>query len=235
MGMTNQNIQNETQLFFEHFREFLGYVRSLPTSRAEHPQEHKIIAQKLLCCSLLDALAITRFDDDNNKDRFKKLVTQHTSYPYWDRVSVPQILYYCEKHPQERTRQIEVYARSVLANRNSYSISEDPTCDALTRRFPDLGDKLDTCTHASLLYKYRNKLVHEMRQPGYGYEFGYDTEPCYRTQTELETNRFTFQLTYPFAFFVRICNECISSLETYFLEHENSPYIAFENRFGDVW
>ena len=74
-----------------------------------------------------------------------------------------------------------------------------------------------------------------MREPGYGYEFEHDVKPCYRTQTEIPTGRFTFQLTYPLAFFFGVCDKCVASLEQHFLTESRSPFDSYESRFGDVW
>jgi len=233
--MKNEELKAEITQFFDHFREASAYFKKLLSPNSHNPNTYRLIAGKTVCCSLLDALSIARFGGDANRKKLKRFLKHYTSYKYWDRVSIPQILYNLEALENDHYPGLKCYAQKVLVNRNSYSIQDDPLSKDLTSRFPKCKKGIEAYSHLALFYKYRNKLVHEMRQPGYGYEFEYDEQPRYRTQTEARGKRLTFQLTYPLMFFFSTCDECISNLEKYFLTENKSPFDAFEHKFGDAW
>jgi hypothetical protein len=70
----------------------------------------------------------------------------------------------------------------------------------------------------SLLYRYRNHLVHEFREPGHGWEiFAEDTGyPCYHGYVSDPR----FYLAYPVDLFRTIANAAVNGIESYFLEYE---------------
>jgi hypothetical protein len=132
------------------------------------------------------------------------------------------------------TEQVK-YAEQQLARKQGYAIQEDPLRRELVRQFPGSKALINACCCLPLFCRSRNACVHEMRQPGHGYEFEYNLEPCYQTQEEIPTKRRTFQLTYPLRFFFDICDKCIANREMYFLKENKSAFDACASRLGDVW
>lgn len=87
---------------------------------------------------------------------------------------------------------------------------------------------LEEVQHWSLLYRYRNHLVHEFREPGYGMEvFAQDSgEACYHSYI----NDPRFYLVYPVDLFRSLAESAVVGLEVYFLEQGLDPY----DRVGDT-
>ena len=50
---------------------------------------------------------------------------------------------------------------------------------------PVLNVQLSSLQHATLLYTYRNVLIHEMRKPGYGMDLGDIKVPFYHSMSHL--------------------------------------------------
>lgn len=231
---------NELEItqFFGHFREALEYFKQIPSLNSYPPNKYGLLAQKMLCFSLIDALSIAKFGGDSSGQKFKCLVKEYSNYEHWEKISIPQLLYRLQKARKHIYQPLIDYAEKVLLEAShsySYSIENDPPELNLLKKFPEAESIIKPCSHIALFHKYRNTVVHEMRQPGYGYEFSRDKLPCYRSQTEVPGDRLTFQLTYPVNFFFRICEQCIQNLENYFLAQKRTPYDAYESKFGDVW
>lgn len=225
----------------------MSYIKRISISESEHTNNAGRLIQKLCCCSLIDTLSIARFGDNvnnkkfktlTNRERFKMFVKDYTSYNHWDKISIPQIFYNRELIDNAKFKKLRFYAESILAHKDQYSgysIQEDPLYAELIKDFPELKEDIESRSYLTLFYKYRCKLVHEMREPGYGFEEPQDDTLFYLSVTGLDTNRLTFQLVYPVGFFFKTCDECIHNLECYFQEVNKSPYDAFESKFGDVW
>ena len=92
-------------------------------------------------------------------------------------------------------------------------------------------------THSSLLYLYRNHLVHEFREPGHGIEMDQrDTSPYYHGLTHLTArreNKETWELVYPLGFFMQLVLTSLNSLRHYLLKNDLDPYSFY--KFGTIW
>jgi hypothetical protein len=233
--MTTQQMNDEARQFFDYFRRVSAHFQRQLTPTSHSPASHELLAGKMACCALLDALAVARFPDKKVGDRFRELIREFSEYGYWDNVSIPQILYRLEHCPDPLHEPLRQHAERHLACRQAYAIKQDPPCGKLVACFSASKKVVEDASYLSLFYRYRCALVHEMREPGYGYESEYNLEPCYQTQEEIPTKRLTFQLTFPLKFFFDVCDKCIANLEAYFLREKKSPFEAYESRFGDTW
>jgi hypothetical protein len=233
--MATQQMQDEIGQFFEHFRRTSAYFRRQLTPASHSPAGHELLAGMMACCALLDALAVARFPDKRVGERFCKLARQFSDYKHWDNVSVPQVLYRLRQSCDPLHEPLRQHAERHLARREAYAIKQDPPSSELMACFPMSKKVIEDCAYLSLFYRYRCALVHEMREPGYGYESECNLEPCYQTQEELPTGRLTFQLTFPLSFFFTACDKCIANLKVCFLREGRSPFDAYEPRFGDAW
>jgi hypothetical protein len=235
--MATDQVKNKILEFFEYFRKMSDYFRKQLTPPARLPANHELLAAKMAACSLLDALSVTRFPSEKkHRNRLCDFIEQCSNWPFWDRVSVPQLLYRLKTDTDARNEGVRKYVERCLAGRQEYALTDDPAYGDLVAKYPKSDKKLiEECRQLYLFYDYRCALVHEMRAPGYGSESASTLEPFYLSATELPTNRRTFQLTYPLAFFFGLCDQCTTSLERWFLAQNASPFDAYENRFGDVW
>lgn len=112
---------------------------------------------------------------------------------------------------------------------------EDPTKITLNRIFFLLAPELmiDKSTEAASNYLG----LHELRRPGWGMEFGNDTDPFYHHMSTVgdSTNAIesTVELVYPRRFLRRLCDTALDQLKQYFLANELDPYDSFV--FGTYW
>jgi len=234
--MATEQIQDEVHDFFAYFRKVSAYYQEQLTPESRSPDNFELLPGKMACCALLDALSVARFPKTSHRRRFRGLVWRFSKYEYWRRVSIPQLYYSLQHVPGSDDERLRKHAEMCLAPRQEgYAIAHDPLCSELVKSFPESKKIIKKHRHLDLFYSYRCALVHELRKPGYGYEFNYTAEPCYQGMTEVPTEKRTFQLTYPLKFFFRVCDECIHGLEQYFLRKGTSPLTAYEQRFGDAW
>jgi hypothetical protein len=234
--MTAQQMKDEIRQFFEHFRKTSAYFRKQLTPPSHSPAGHELLAGKMACCALLDALSVARFPNEKGHGkRSREFVKAFSKWEYWDKVSIPQLLYRLQRSGGSADDRLKKHVEIRLAQRQEYAINQDPPSLELIKCFPESERVIKNCCHLYLFYDYRCALIHEMREPGYGYEFEHTMKPCYQGQMEIPTGRRTLQLTYPLMFFFDLCDECIANLEQYFLAENRSPFDAYESRFGDVW
>ena len=246
--MENEELELNITRFFDYFKKASESFKNIPVS------DYKSLTQKLMCCCLLDTLSVARFPKENLvSKRFKDLIKTYSDYEYWDKISLPQFYYKFENCKDPKFSVLKMYIENIVSEREDYGIQsdlsssklisglaiqmieDDPTCAELIQSLPDYKMQIEQCSYLSLLYKYRNTLAHEMREPGYAFEITENEVPFYHSMTDLDENRQTFQLVYPAKFFFKICDECIQNLECYFLKQRKSPYDSFESKFGDAW
>jgi hypothetical protein len=107
----------------------------------------------------------------------------------------------------------------------------------------------DRLRHASLLYQYRNHLVHELRIPGRGADFQGIGEPFYQMMTDVAIISETapqrnsnwdfepvlryWELVYPLAFLSTLCSESLRALVDLLQREQRSPFAALTE--GTYW
>jgi len=228
VSMKKETSKPKITQFFNHFREVLKSFNEISVSDSNHT----ILIQKLMCCSLLDSLSATRFPKESVGKKFKGFVKSYSEYKHWNKVSLPQLYYKFENNQDPKFSALKTYVENIISGREDYSIQNDPIKSELIQNLPSYKDQIENCSYSSLLYKYRNNLAHQMKGPGYGFDFESEL-PFYHSMTDLNTNKLTFQLVYPVKFFFKICDECIHNLECYFLKENKSPYDSF--KLSDAW
>jgi hypothetical protein len=82
--------------------------------------------------------------------------------------------------------------------------------------------EMNEVQHLALLYRYRNHLVHEFREPGEAMEvFAEDgDEPCYHGYAHDSQ----FYLVYPIGLFESLAESAIVKLAAYFASRDIDPY-----------
>jgi len=100
---------------------------------------------------------------------------------------------------------------------------------------------LDYFLHVNLFYRYRNSLIHEIRQPGYGIESDDQTQPDYINTSyfidcadgESVTPASEWELIYPLRFFETLCTSVMVNVRDYCLNCGLDPHTRF--LFGSYW
>ena len=82
------------------------------------------------------------------------------------------------------------------------------------------------CLHYELFYTYRNYIVHEFREPGYGGEpFAEGNEPRYHAYS----GEGQWRLLYPESFFCSLAASILASLEHYYGLNDIDPYARLKD------
>ncbi len=94
---------------------------------------------------------------------------------------------------------------------------------------PEENCVLSSCRYAELFCTYRNSLVHEFREPGYGMEMPTDgVQPYYHSSLNG-----SWELVFPVRFFSDLYSDVLTELETRLVSRDANPYTQFE--FGAKW
>ena len=197
-----------------------------------------VLYKKLLLVTLLDSIARSKYPKGGNKERFVNFVFDCGEWENSQRVSIFQLYYYLEKQQSSSyndlkdsiTKRTESFETGRI-----YNLDVDPLYEDLIRLNTSQDEKelISNFRHSILLYKYRNCLVHEFREPGYGMEFINDrTTPYYHGMSSLE-NIDTWELVYPIGFFVDLAQKSLRNLAIFFEKNDLDPFVNYE--FGTLW
>lgn len=207
-------------------------------------KESKPMFQKILYVGLLDALAgtTTYAKREKNRERFVSFIKQFAGWQEHDRVSLPHLVRFLQKVPDPDFSSLREYAFSLIDHwspGNLIEISKDPSLPDVKKYWPSLMPKpleditVEHLLHLNLFYRYRNSLIHELREPGYGAEFEGDAQPFYCHMTDTNTGNETWELVYPVDFYLKICRTAIDNLKVYYVKQRLDPYPLCN--FGTYW
>jgi hypothetical protein len=237
-------LQQNIDGFISYFKKQLDEIKALQTEHAE-------LYRKLLYVSVLDSLAGSVFPRRRNRDRYIDFLQRFCSWPDGNRVSLPHLVQLLRKNPDpafQNLREWTLAKFKVLPVHGGslMPITHDPLFDEVKREWPVSkehrtpleGIDLVALRHFQLLYVYRNSLVHELRTPGYGMEFGNnDKYPFYHGMSTVgKDGAFigtTIELVYPWRFLHFLCETALDQLNQYCLSNELNPYDSFV--FGTYW
>lgn len=239
----SRDLDSAIGIYIEHFRKKVKRLRDY-----ELDVEDRILKKNILV-SVLDALSRTTSNySDGNRERFTGIVAHFGDWPNHSRVSAPHISYLLSnlRAPAYEAAR-EFIAQTIRKNSDSslVSLSSDPELDEVKKLWPVPPEQklvgqlsLSSFTHLSLLYQYRNSLVHELRESGRGMEFNdNDDEPFYHGMTSVESDGSvggqSLELVYPLNFYFRLTESVIANVERYLRKNRIDPYSCY--RFGSSW
>lgn len=224
--------------YFERQLEVISKIdidwNALPGSTLEDYQVR--FYQKILLVSGLDALAGIRFPKSNhprlngrNRERLVRFVKEFGNWPEGELVSIPFL-----KNRLDSNRLSEEtltdYVNTKLANLDIDAggqipiTSIDEQMDNLMKlAATEKGEEsIEDCQHFSLLYRYRNYLVHEWREPGSSMEIdSLSREPYYHGYIDDPE----WYLVYPLRLFQELFNSSVSNMKEYLLKNSIDPYL----------
>ena len=236
--------EQEINLYIEHFNKIVERLKKYKLDESDR------IFKKNILVSVLDAISRATSDyNDGNRDRFVGIIDNFSCWEDRSRVSAPQ-LQYLLKHLNSRSyeRARKFIAEIVEENSNGefIDLSNDPKIDEIKKYWPvPIEQKLfnrlslSSFTHKNLFYSYRNSLVHELQEPGYGMEFhNKHKAPFYHGRTSFEgessMNGIRFlELVYPLNFYFSLTEGIINNVRAYLIENNINPYEAYS--FGSSW
>lgn len=224
LGLMSAPYTRQIEQFIEHFEREAASVQKVVSP----------LHRKILCATALDPLARAAFGPGFNRDRFTRLIRELSGWTECERISLPQL--------QQRLR---------VAQRSRYKLYRE-----VSRRLHDWGSGLriglqrsplaaellpiaqekeakliSECEYSELFYSYRNSLVHEFREPGYGWDVsGKGVRPFYMSYLGREGQ---WELTFPVHFLENLLNDTIGRVKSHLLRAKIDPYRRFQ--FGSMW
>ena len=196
--------------------------------------------RKALLITGLDTLAGIRFPKRNypqfyrrNRERFTRFVKEFADWPHGDLVSLPflkdQLKRYglggtrLANHVSTKIARFDVKVGGSLGISQMDESVDAPLTLAETEREEDaIADQ----QHYSILYRYRNYLLHEWREPGSAMEIdSLRTEPYYHGYI----NDPQWYLVYPMQLFTELFANSIRTFRQYLTDNSIDPYSFVED------
>jgi hypothetical protein len=215
--------KHEVEKFINYFEDQAVAIAGVKTPL------HRII----LYTTALDPLARAAYGAGlTHRARIIKLINELSGWTDCVRISLPQLQQLLRK---KRRYRYKLY-RDVSTRLNQWQdatsipLSESPMEATLTPLAQsDELKQIRACQYAELLYTYRNNLVHEFREPGYGWDVsGKWSEPYYMSYIDKP-----WELVFPVRFFESVLIGTLNGLQGYLIQNKINPYKRFE--FGTLW
>ncbi len=233
--------QDRIESFIGYFRRQLAVAARLSSDVLSSDPDMALrvaMHRKVLYCVMLDCLAGVRYHgrELGSRRRFIRLLRNHTAWPAGHLVSVP-ILY--QRLGTSAPAGLRAYLQTKLDARDPEAGNGEPLAafDTPLQVLLDLADtdadarvQVEQAQHFQLVYRYRNFLIHEFREPGYAMEsFGEEErEPLYHSYV----NDHAWRLLYPADFFHRLVAAAVTSLHAWFIHDGLNPYDSVPDSSG---
>lgn len=226
--------EEKARAYIAYFRKQVSLVESLRGDESIHvgasdPGVRVAIHKKVLQSAILDSLAGVRYAGCGlkNRDRFVKVLQEHSAWTSGGLVSVPVLAERLECASSKLAQHLScILAKHSTDRGNSLPITAfDVASASLECLAADDAERkrVAGCIHYELAYRYRNYIVHEFREPGYAMEsFGEGNEPRYHGYL----NDPSWHLLYPASFFEFLVTSVLTSLESYYLAGDIDPYAS---------
>ena len=190
---------------------------------------------KILYVILLDTLSVAAAPAlaNRNRERFLNLIRSCAAWPEASRVSAPQLKLSLEVRKLNAGVLYEYAASTVIKwpeGRILYGSECDPTEEDLQPHIISQTESkvVSDSRYDSLLYVYRNSLLHEFREPGYGMDFRDDIQPYYHSVMNQP-----WQLVFSAEFLRHLCFGAIWAVNDLLLRERRNPYDDYP--FGSWW
>ena len=208
---------------------FIGHFQGhIPRIEAVESLEYR----KLLYAAALDPLARAAFGGIGHRQGMTRLINDLSSWPARSLISLPQLGLALRDRKRTRFRLYQDVHRRLKEWPPGHvlRINDSPPFAVLHAiAAPEEQPTLHKCTYAALFYTYRNNLVHEFREPGYGIEMLSDKDqPYYHSEIGGP-----WQLVFPVGFFSALFKDVLRHLEDHLKRHNRNPYEQFQ--FGSLW
>jgi len=233
---------NEIQKLIEKFISYFQFKFQI--IRDTEFKANDELFKKILYIGIIDALSKTIYPRKGNRERFVSFLENFSDWKHCSRISLPHLVRLLEFIPAPEYSKIREFAFPAYGQwppGEIISLEKDPEFKEVKKYWPKGqeniesigGVKISSLKHIYLFYTYRNSIVHELRNPGYGVEeLSLEKEPSYHSMT-MEDGKDTWQLVYPLGFFEIICETCLKSLKKYLIINNINPYNSFN--FGSYW
>jgi hypothetical protein len=189
--------------------------------------------RKVLYATAMGPLARAAYGSGlGNRARFVKMIENLAGWKESTKISLPQLALTLSAKKRGRHR-LARHVRIGLAEwgeGNLMPLSVSPNrSEVLPFADPAEEKYVDESKYSNLFYAYRNSLVHEFRQPGYGMEFPRDVgHPYYMSVIDGP-----WELVFPTKFFATLYVQTLEGLRHHLVTGKINPYHQFD--FGSRW
>ncbi len=233
-------IQDNIDEFCSYFVRQIDMINNLNIKQEDRkevgPADYQVrFYKKALIVTTLDTLAGIRFPKESypdlhkkNRERFIQFISEYGSWDHGPLVSTSLLL---DKLTSIGAQNgiLATYLKTKLSRYNHPSgISLPPSeLDESTNILMPMAatekEEKSICyyQHFALLYRYRNFLIHEAREPGYAMESIHESHAYYRRYSEDPK----WYLVYPVKLFITLLSKSIKNLKIYFQEQKIDPYL----------
>jgi hypothetical protein len=216
--------KRQVEQFIDHFEREANSVRKVVSP----------LHRRILCATALDPLARAAFGPGFNRDRFTKLIRELSGWADCERISLPQLQQRLRaarrsrfKLYREVSRQLQDWGSGLRIGLHRSPLAAELLPLAQGKEAKLISD----CEYSELFYSYRNSLVHEFREPGYGWDVsGKGLRPFYMSYLGREGQ---WELTFPVAFLESLLIDTIAGVKSHLLHGKIDPYSRFQ--FGSMW
>lgn len=224
--------------YFKRQSIMISGIRSDPEDKSEiGPEDYRIrFYQKVLIVTALDTLAGIRFPKQNyptlhrkNQKRFIRFLSEYASWDCGRLVCLPFLFDDLKKHSPKSSK-ILGFIKDKLSQfdpKEGIIISPNEIDEPL-EKILDLActekeeERICYYQHYALLYRYRNFLIHESREPGYAMDGIRDSENEAYYHGYINIPK--WHLAYPVELFHRIFKNSIDELRSYLNDQQVDPY-----------
>lgn len=224
--------QKEITEFCSYFEQHIASIRNLSirSDAGLHSEVSIATLQKVLYVSVLDTLAGLRYQHRGNRERFQAFVLQHAGWKEAELLSIP----FLWDELESKNRCGGALGKAVALKIGQHSTEDggfpaakhiDEPASRLMALAADSTEieAIEKCRHVELLYRYRNFLVHESREPGNSMDVSSAADPHYTTY--LGDSR--WYLVYPLRCFESLVSRSIDSFRAYLVAESIDPYGLF--------
>jgi len=191
--------------------------------------------RKILYASALDPLARAVYGKSgDHRARLVNLVALQTDWSDANRISLFQLSLHLRAKGRTRFRLYREVKRQLDGSppQRRILLKDSPQKEDLifyTAHKEEL-EALERHSYKHLFYTYRNNLIHEYREPGYGHDWSRrGTEPFYTSLSSFGKR----ELVFPVAFFASLYEQALTGVERFLLSQKVNPHDKFA--FGSYW
>ena len=215
--------RSEVDQFLEHFvaqAQDIGQVVS-PFHR------------KVLYAAAFEPLARAAYGTSGtHRERIVKLIRDVAKWPESERVSLPQLKLRLLGAKRHRYTLYRATSKRLAEWENGGKVllsSSPTTTEVLAEAKPEEHIHVRDAQYVQLFYTYRNNLIHEFREPGYGTDWsGKSIHPFYGSYIDG-----SWELVFPVGFVGALYEQTFLGLREHLLANKIDPYKQF--KFGSLW
>jgi len=239
------NYSADIERFMSHFKRELEQIWEFRIEGGGNEKAYK----KVLFFSVIDSLSKCIFPRKGNRDRIVSFVNDFSEWDNRHRISLPHLSQLLFKSPEPAFSNLKKIVNDEYSKWSSgeiISLERDPDIKDVLKYWPAEKEHkkplsvitIESLQHIHLFYSYRNFLVHELREPGYGFDTYKEDSPYYISFTHLpgdstEDEKETWELVYPVLFLKNLLVNCLNNMENYLTDNNINPYSSYT--FGTYW